>query len=330
LFGEDEEPRHGVTALEIDSVTWGEILKLPWSALKDSQWYPAAFAQTELARVAHYLRRGKVYAPARGLVGSLPLNRLGLIGELGPDRRDIYDGFDRTSHKTSCPALWGHDSGTVTRLAMEPNTYLRPLDKPRKGRPLRDVEMLLPRAGRVMIAERMRLNTQRLSAVWLPEYALSNVWWPFRLREEDQRAEKALVLWLNSTLGIVNTLSYRVPTEGPWVDFKKPSLHQMPVLAVDDLPDRKLELASRVFDGISGNSLLPMSAYLEDDVRKEIDRAIAQLLDLAVDLDGLQQLLGREPVISGKPLGRAPDVPYEQIEFVLKVAEKFPNSSLEE
>jgi hypothetical protein len=73
-----------------------------------------------------------------------------------------------------------------------------------------------------------------------------------------------------------------------------------------------------------------MSAYLEDDVRKEIDRAIAQLLDLAVDLDGLQQLLGREPVISGKPLGRAPDVPYEQIEFVLKVAEKFPNSSLEE
>ena len=53
------------------------------------------------------------------------------------------------------------------------------------------------------------------------------MWWPLRLRGGNDDAEKAMIVWLNSTLGIISLLSYRVPTEGSWVKFKKPFFQQM-------------------------------------------------------------------------------------------------------
>jgi hypothetical protein len=52
------------------------------------------------------------------------------------------------------------------------------------------------------MSERLRLNTQRLTAVCLPQDVLTNTWWPVRLRHPDKRKDKALALWQNSTLGI--------------------------------------------------------------------------------------------------------------------------------
>ena len=45
-----------------------------------------------------------------------------------------------------------------------------------------------------MFTERMRLSTQRLSALRLEQSALSNVWWPVALRKNNEQHEKALVL----------------------------------------------------------------------------------------------------------------------------------------
>ena len=79
-----------------------------------------------------------------------------------------------------------------------------------------------------MLSERMRLNTQRVFAIRLPDRALSNVSWPFWMNEANEKAEKALVLWINSTLGILLAVGHRVPTQGPWVQFKKPVLAALP------------------------------------------------------------------------------------------------------
>ncbi len=152
-----------------------------------------------------------------------------------------------------------------------------------------------------MLAERLRLNTQRLVAVRLPEYALASMWWPLRLYVPDDNAEKVITIWLNSTLGIINMLSYRVPTEGPWVKFKKPMLEQINVLDSHRLTTGQIERLVNTYDLVASNELLPLSHMMEDASRQIIDDVIAEILELP-RLDSLRQSLAQEPVICGRPL----------------------------
>lgn len=57
---------------------------------------------------------------------------------------------------------------------------------------------------------------------------LSNVWWPTRVG--DVLAEKTLVAWLNSTLGLLTILTQRTSTEGGWAAMKKADPEELPVL----------------------------------------------------------------------------------------------------
>jgi hypothetical protein len=170
-----------------------------------------------------------------------------------------------------------------------------------------------------MLAERMWLITQRLVAVRLPQQALSNVWWPFRLREPNEAAEKALVLWLNSTLGIMTVFGHRVPTRGPWVDFKKPLLEALPVLNVLTLEPRQLAMMAALYDHVAEQELGTLQRMETDDVRVAIDVGISQILGLP-DVTPLRTLLGQEPIVCGVPLGQ-PALPSEradaQFEFEL-------------
>jgi SAM-dependent methyltransferase len=145
----------------------GETVIVRWSDLRAlPHWlFPFAFAQGELVMTLLQLYRDGVFNE-----NYLPLCPLQQLGELGPDVRDIYDGFEileDTSTPTNYPAFWGHDAETVTTLHQSPNAYLAPLRHPRPKRPLRDAELLWSRAGKVLIAERMRTEhptTNRCSA----------------------------------------------------------------------------------------------------------------------------------------------------------------------
>ncbi|RPH95002.1 hypothetical protein EHM69_05790 [candidate division KSB1 bacterium] len=284
-----------------DRHTWGEMLSVPWSAIKNDQWYPSAFAQTDLNRTAHHLRNGCLLLPTKSKLHELPLTALSSLGQLGPDRRDVYDGFRLSKSPTAYPAFWGHDASQVVSLAAQPNMNLQPLHRPRKDRKLRSVELVWSRAGRIMLAERMRLNTQRVVAMRLTETALSNVWWPFEFHSSDEILEKALILWLNCTIGLVSTLSHRVPTQGAWIQFKKPILEQMPVLDLWRLEPEQIKSLAKTYEKLCSETLLPLPEMAHDPIRAEMDACISEVMGLP-PLDRLRAALAREPVISLKQL----------------------------
>jgi hypothetical protein len=162
--------------------------------------------------------------------------------------------------------------------------------------------LLWSRAGKVLIADRMWLNTQRLTAVLLPEPVLSNVWWPLKLRDGlDDRHAKVLTLWLNSTLGLLLLLANRVETRGAWVQFKKETLHNLPVLDVRKLKAGQLKRLTDAFDRLAKVPLRPLPQMAEDEGRAAIDDAIRRALNLG-DLTKLRHALAREPVITLAPL----------------------------
>ena len=293
----------GVASIRLGEDIRGEIIGIPWAAMRQGQWYGCAFAQTDLVRAAHFLRVGKVYLPGARDLHAIPVCALRGVGDLGPDRRDIYDGFEVSEAFSSYPGYWSHQADAVLTMEDQPNRYLHPLVQARRGRPLRRVDLLWPRAGRLMLAERLRVNTQRLVATRLPKPALSNVWWPFRLKSDNEELEKAFMVWQNSTLGLVSLLSARIPTEGAWVQFKKPLLERLLVLDVLSLDENNRKRLADAYDEYARTPLLPLSQLDQDPVRALMDGAVARALNLP-SLEPLRQLLSREPIVSDRPLYR--------------------------
>ena len=294
----------GVEGLSTDHTTFGEVLCVPPDFIGSESWmYATAFAQTDLTRSTYYLIHGELRPPGTLSATAISMKPLARIVTLGPDRRDIHDGFRETSSPTAYHAFWGHDAATVRTMSQEPNTFLSPRSRRQAGRPFRDPNVLWSRSGDLVIADRLWLKTIRIVAARLPDRVLSNTWWPLRLtldRDASKRG-KALILWLNSTLGLLVLLATRVETRGAWVEFKKPSLSSMPVLDVDSLTTSQLDALASAYDDAATHELRPLAEIMYDDTRIMLDSAIATTCQLP-DIRILREMLGREPLVTLQPM----------------------------
>lgn len=113
----------------------------------------------------------------------------------------------------------------------------------------------------------------------------------------ETQAEKSLVLWLNSTLGILMLLAHREETRGAWVQFKKPVLSDMPVLDLTQLSPETLAELAKAYDALHGAMLLPLPEMGIDPTRAKIDASVCKVLKLPA-IDTIRQLLGQEPLIT--------------------------------
>lgn len=278
----------------------GEAVRISWPKLKNrSSWLlPCAFAQSDLIRAAEYMGGGDLWLPGEGVVGQIPLCRLESIGSLGPDGRDIHDGFKQSKARTAYAAFWGHNSEEVYTMAQTPNQHLSPLPTAKEGRHLRKVTDLWPLSAKVLVPAVLRMNTQKVIAIRLSSNVLSNVWWPISFHKglQNDKFERALTLWLNSSFGIFFLLLNRVETEGAWVKFKKPILQAMPVLSLSDLSAARLKNLVSAYDKLCNEPLLPFSLLDSDTTRRQIDASIQKALKLP-DFSVLRMMLAQEPII---------------------------------
>lgn len=295
----------GVTELKTGDKKYGELIKAPTQEEELPWVLPAAFAQSELARSAYYLLDGSVYIPGMGEVGDIAMVELSNQATLGPDGRDVYDGFNTTDSPTAYEALWGMDSEEANNLTQESNQYLSPLSEAKSGRPLRDADTLWGRAGSLMLPKELRLNTNSTAGVTLPDKALSNVWWPTRWdgdnEDENRRMEKHLALWVNSTLGLVGMLGQRQDTEGPFVKFPKSWWESANVLDLSTLDETDREQLDLLWDDVSDSELKAFPEMDDDDVREQIDDTFEDILDIE-GLSTLRDFLSREPVVTDEPI----------------------------
>ena len=290
----------GTALLEVDGRHVGEVLSMPASWLAGKQWSGVQFARADLVRSAlQLLDGGEVWIPGSGDAVAVPLRTLGALGEVGPDRRDVWDGFERTDAVTAYPMIENHDTEQRTRLVAEPDRYLAPLTKARRGRNLKTVSQLWPKAGRLLIAERLRLDTARIAAMRCTRRVLSNVWWPVRI--DDEVSERALAIWLNSSLGLLTLLAQRTSTEGSWVGLKKADLERLPVLDVGALSAGQRGDLAALFDKMADEEFERLPAMAQCPARRALDNGVSRILGLP-NLATLRELLASEPVVANQPL----------------------------
>ena len=69
----------------------------------------------------------------------------------------------------------------------------------------------------------------------------------------------------------------REETEAPWIQFKKPVLHCMPVLNVNKIGKRAFRKLVDGYDALASQNLQPLPEADHDPTRAAIDEVIADL-----------------------------------------------------
>jgi len=253
-------------------------------------------SQMELNRTILLLRRGLIYLPDEGIVAKkIPLTTLPNLGaEIGPDRRQIHSAFtvNKPIASSHYKAFWGYDSSVIKTISQKPNASLEPKNA-------EQARNLWKKRGKLLVVERGWLSTYTALAIYLDEEVLSNVWWPIKV---DEDIAKILAVWFNSTFGILLLLSIAEVTRGPWIDFKKDLLLDMPILNTNTLKNKDKEYILNLFDKqIRNLEIKPLpEEFANPDARRVIDEAISEALGLKIRLDTLYRLLSNEPMLKGR------------------------------
>lgn len=200
----------------------------------------------------------------------LPLVQLGELGSVGPFHLDIR-GFqaDRKTprgpfdirdlpegRRASYPCLWEHKSAREKHLVVLPDTegLLREgmSDKARE---------VWATASRLHFNQDFRLNSQSLAACLTPEPSLGGRAWPtLLLNDPDQRrCEKALLLWANTTLGMISFWWIGTRQQGGRAIVSISRLKDLTVLDPRELSDDQLTSAELIFDEFKERDLRPLT-----------------------------------------------------------------------
>ena len=272
------------------------------SPVAQENWTRAIFLQSYLANVFTELEvNHKLKIPGHSSSTKFPLCTLENLGEIGYDVRDITDAFevDKTAtHWTPYEAFWNHKSGEVVQITQKFNSYLIPRSNPIPGRKLKDPKAIWQKSGDILLVSRVRTNTHRILAAKFSKKIVGNTWWAFNSNNLTNSEKKALLLWLNSTLGALILYGRRAITEGPWIKMNKQSWNEVKVLNVKKLSKSQISKLEMEFDKLARRKLDPLSQLENDQVRIAIDHAICSNLKLPM-LNEVRSLLSNEPGFTG-------------------------------
>ncbi len=293
--------KQGNLIIRNDKKTLCTLASLP-SPLENENWTSAVFSQDALAQIHFNLTRySTLKLPGEPNLYSLDLCNLEELGTIGYDIRDITDAFEverSTENWTAYAGFWDHAADKVVQIAQVPNAFLTPRTEAIEGRKLKSAASVWSKAGKILLVSRLRSNTHKVIATGFQSNALGNTWWAFNESKLTSQQSKALLLWLNSSIGMLMYYGCRAITQGAWMQMKKPAWESMPVLDVRNLKKVQLQKLADSYDKLSIESLLPLAQLDADPVRKQIDVAICKALGVPT-LAVIRELLVREPGLTG-------------------------------
>lgn len=129
----------------------------------------------------------------------------------------------------------------------------------------------------------------------------------------DSAREEALLLWSNTTLGLLLFWWRGNRQQGGRTSLTGTGLEGLPVFDVRTLDTARLRVASSIFDDFAGKRFLPANEAYHDPTRKALDEAVLlHLLSLPPGtlepLDLLRLKWCAEPSVHGGKHTRPPGV----------------------
>jgi hypothetical protein len=303
-------------------------------------WNLARIADLSLAQTAYQLAiERRVWLPTmkRSDAISIPITTVGEIGELGPIHRDINGKtpqggirgpFDiRPASPASAPTypvLWSHDAVRERSISFDADSE----GIPRRGATAAERSALALKVASVWKTAShchfncdFRFNSQSTGMQFTPRKAIGGVAW-LSIRLSSVELEKALVLWANTSLGMLLRWWHSNKQQSGRGRIGKSALHTLPILDVTALTQHQLKAAAKIFDDLKDESLLPIHQLDEDPVRQKLDnrfatevfRLPAPFLRVGGPLELVRMKLAHEPsIVGGKDSGQGDDEVLQEV-----------------
>ena len=270
---------------------WGRECKWPWERVRSGDWQVALFYDEELA---------ESYYDLAALNGTR-LQFASNLCAIEPGGQRVRDAFVRRRTPTSTwktPVLWDHDTDIHRRMDAKPDVMASPKSQ-------RDAyaRKLTRKASRLLIANRLRMNTVRTAACYTDEPALGSAWCPVTTLSKSTDSDHALCAWWNSTPGILTFLHARSHA----LDYSKYSLDLLRSLLIPNPKKVDISPLVRAFVETRHLTLKPWRAMDTCPVRERIDEAAAQVLHMDGEkISEWRRRITLEPTVSNRPaIGRS-------------------------
>jgi hypothetical protein len=319
-----EDGPFGGTLLNFGNDVIGQAVEAPLPT--EGGWNLARVADIALAQAAYQIAVMKrIWLPTMEESESIAISMttVDTIGQIGPYHADINGKtqgggirgpFDVSAVKPGSaptyPVLWSHDAEKQRSIAFEGDSE----GLPRKGKNAKEkviIEFKLKNvwnsASHCHFSRDFRFNSQSTSMQFTQRRTIGGrAWISIRLASEDQ--EKALVLWSNTSLGLLLHWYHANKQQSGRGSIGVSVLPSLPILDVTALSAKQLKKTAEIFDDLSGMDLLPFHEIDHDKIRQELDsrflRDVLGLSESVVGKDGaidlLRRKLAREPSIRGQ------------------------------
>ena len=268
----------------------------------------AGLAHHHLVKFMLSLSNGELLALRRNKVAGVPVTRLKNLGERGPLSRDLTGAPPRGPFEKKplrpgqvpvYPALWNHAAERERAFVVEADCEL----EARKGREEQAADAWHRFASRLHLTMNFQLNSQSLAACLTPKNTLGGTAWPNFILD-DVEHEKAVLLWLNSTLGL---MIYWWEGTRQQLGRTRVQITAIPsLLSIDprEFDERALRKADALFERFRDAEFLPANESYHDAGRKALDEALlVELLgvpsDIAGDFDLVRRQWCAEPSVHG-------------------------------
>ena len=275
-------------------------------------WSMSRVLDPTLVQTVAELRKGRLHIEDGEEVVRLPIAALGDISRVGLTGYETARilGTQAAPGAAAFPSLRGHDCKTQRTLEIPApdELHLQPAYEGRR-------ESLDRTISRLHFNDNFRYNSQSTSALTTTEPSIGGRGW-LNIRLETEKQEKALALWLNTTLGLIVHWATSNHTQNGLGHLSKKQVRNIHVLDVTRLSRMQLDLMAETFDQVKGLPLLPANEAWRDRIRAELDRRVLEDV-LALDeraTESVRSLCNRwcqEPTVQGRKGGvvkRQPDM----------------------
>jgi len=288
-------------------------------------WNLARIRDCALAQVAYQMSHNSlVWLPGTPKKSTIPVSitTVSKIGKVGPVHRDINgntpDGGIRgpfnveplkTQAAPTYPILWWHDANRERCMQFEADSEgiirqgANPVEEAMVGK---KVARVWATASHCHFNADFGFSSESTGMQFTNRKSIGGRAWPsIALGSIEQ--EKALVLWANSSLGLLLRWWHSNKQQPGRGSIGVSALTSLPVLDITSLSKKALAKAVAIFDDMNHKELRPVNEIAADAVRHEIDtRLCTEMLGFPAELVApggplalLRQKLALEPSITG-------------------------------
>ena len=261
----------------------GTVVEWPHEKIKEGDWRAVQFLAPNLVRLSREIEDSQFF----------DVQSLEDIAEIYSTYRTARKHFKVVDYpdEKGRRALW-HFKTDIT-ATMQATTDVHIVTKEDEN----GAATVWDRRSHLLLPISLRTNLARVSAVYCDIPTVGSYWMNIRFNEDNDSMQKAVCVWLNSTLGFVSMLSLRTPHSICYPDFP---LAWIKKLAIPSFTAKQKNELVRVFDQFAKTDLGRWSER-ENRHRVQFDAEIAEIVHLDRELvDGTRQSLAREPMCTNR------------------------------